>query len=206
MPWPSFVVEQFSSIDRTNGDEVIYYAPYRNLLNFAFPSSEQFQITPHFLGPLGHTSIDFNTFYLVRKRHCPVLFLHMKTAAALGRRKSRAEADCDIREQLIRLTSSQATPGWKDVPLLYGISTMGSQFRVYIHDRDTRTVTPSIMEVQDRQSQSQRRDSGSGSDSDAPPPSMWAHDLLNEEGEQVLMALIEEVKAMCSTAGLCASL
>jgi hypothetical protein len=124
----------------------------------------------------------------------------MKTAAALGRRKSRAEADCDIREQLIRLTSSQATPDWKDVPLLYGISTMGSQFRVYIHDRDTKTVTPSIMEVQDR------RDSGSGWDSDAPPPSMWAHDLLNEEGEQVLMALIEEVKAMCSTAGLCASL
>lgn len=177
------IQEQFELVDRFSTDETEYYGPYNTLLNDLFPHSEQFQVVPHYKGPVAPRSVDFTTMYTVRKRKCPVIFIEIKPFVHLGGISTREKADQQMCDRFTSIIGRNE---------LYGISTMGSRFSVYAYTRETNILPPSIA-----------RDPMFVTD--VAPAGQWNYDLLEENGELKMKALVASIKEMCAEITECSS-
>lgn len=179
--------EQFDLVDRFSTDETEYYGPYNTLLNDLFPHSEHFQVVHHYKGRVAPGSVDFTTMYIVRKRKCPVIFIEIKPFVHLGDISTREKADQQMCDRFTSIIGRNVV-----ISKLYGISTMGSRFSVYAYTRETNILLPP---------------------SSAPDPMFvtdvapgrWNYDLLEENGELKMKALVASMKEMCQEITECTS-
>lgn len=180
MTWSDAVIEQFELVNHLTTDESEYYGPFNTLLGEVFPPSQHFQIAPQFKGPITPGSVDFTTIYIVRKRKLPVMFIEIKTFINLDDMSTREQADNQMRDHFYRLAGSIK------IPILYGISAMGTRFCVYEYNKKTGALSPAAI----------LRDPTFLLD--VAPAVRWAHDLMEPAGEQVFKDIGDRIKLMCS--------
>ena len=72
---------------------------FNALLNYLFPSEEDFMIVPQFKRPEKAKSIDFTTVFIIERGKKPVFFMEIKPAGHLHQPSSRRYADNQVRER-----------------------------------------------------------------------------------------------------------
>ncbi|KAF5386424.1 hypothetical protein D9757_006638 [Collybiopsis confluens] len=185
MTWPSTIIQQFATIKPQTPNEGDYYGPYNSILNELLPHTERFQVSPEVKGPIAPGSIDFTSVFVVHHiaggEKLPVLFLETKPANYYPRMGARAAADIEMRKRFALLVDRIR------IPVLYGISAIGTRICVYKYTKDTNVLSPPLIP----------RDPAVINDT--APASRWNCDILEEEGEVLLRGLVDEIKKMCLT-------
>ena len=97
MPWPSYVWDIFNTVDETTTKEWEYYAPYNILLNYLFPATERFYVSPQHQGLVAPGSIDFSVIYVVHRNQTPIFFLEIKPHSHLNKESTHQAADQQMR-------------------------------------------------------------------------------------------------------------
>ena len=139
MPWPAFVFETFEAI--TGGvnaptDGSLFYGPYNTLLTYLFLSTEHYMISPLCKRPPEGWSIDFTTVFIVQKAFHLVFFLEIKPPGYYTHRSSRADSDNQMRTRFFELVDVV------DLPVIYGVSALGTRLCLYSYQRDSNALTP----------------------------------------------------------------
>lgn len=181
MPWSAAVTTQFSLVDLYTHDETEFYGPYNSLLFELFPTAEDYQISPQFKNVEG--SLDFTIQYIVHHRHMgPIFFLEIKAYRTLKDLSARVAADDQTRQSFGTFASSQIP-----IPTLYGASAFGPVLCIYEFTTATRRITPPrILPERDIIN-------------DTAPEDQWEFDIMKEEGEARLRAVVTHIKAMAAT-------
>jgi len=180
MPWPDYILEQFDTVTPLGEvDEVEYYGPFNGLLQEVFPSPEHFMVVPQYKHPTHPQSIEFTTIFIVRRHKHPVFFIEIKPAGHIKKISDRAAADEQMRQRYDALVEEI------DIPILYGVSALGTKFSVYTYESQTKTLTPPKIEKDLRVVK------------DRAPANWWNLDVLTHEGEQRIRQIVDHVKAMC---------
>ena len=174
MVWPDYIQSQFKSANECGGiiDESFYYGPYNSILNGLFPASEGFMISPK---PLFPQRVLFN---VTLNGHC-VFLLQVKSSASIRSDLARANADGEIREQILDLKRDL------QVPILHAISAFGTHLTFYRYEKTTNLATPVAISK------------NPNFITDVAPIERWKDDLMQPNGEQKLLIVADEVKVMC---------
>lgn len=184
MPWERYIVQQFqSALPRGELDESQYYGPYNTLLHYLFPPSESYMVVPQYKRPTQLTSIDFTTIFLIQQGQHPVFFLEIKAAEHLRNKYTRAAADKQMRERFEDLGDHV------EIPILYGVSAMGTKLCFYKYTKDTGQLEPELIPGHIKIVV------------DTAPRDRWDFDMLTDEGERKLREVVGEVKRMCGQMG-----
>ena len=138
MPWPAYVFETFEAI--TGGvnaptDGLLFCGPYNTLLAYLFPPTEHYMISPQLKRPPEGWSIDFISLYCPKVSRL-VFFLEIKPPGDLKHRSSRAAADNQVRTRFFDLADAV------DLPVIHGVSTLGTRLCLYSYQRDSNALTP----------------------------------------------------------------
>src|SRR6266404_5244109 len=160
MPWSSKITRAFATIQ--GGDNIHenqYYGPYNKLLYTIFPADTDFAVSPNYLPPNdddGHGGADYVVSFEITFRQQPVLILEVKPPQHLLFNSRREAADAHIRRRLIDLSGAwccyRSRPrdltayfplsGLAPLPILYGISAIGTRLCFYEFEKGPRRMTP----------------------------------------------------------------
>jgi hypothetical protein len=180
MTWPAAILEGFASIPVTSTRESDYYAPYNGLLNHLFPISEDYLVSPQHIEPDDRDAIDMAVLYMVERHRKVVFFLEIKPATHIMHMSTRAMADTQMRRRYKKLFEDS-------IPILHGVSALGTRLCFYELDRDTRRVRPpSIAEDPE-------------CITDTAPAGRWDTDILTQEGEERIKAVVDSAKSIASS-------
>ncbi|KAI9566198.1 hypothetical protein HD554DRAFT_2194495 [Boletus coccyginus] len=183
MPWPAEVVRQFQT-SSPNADEGDFLGPYNKVLNILFPPDTDFTIVPQYLKPdfvgLSGYIFSFEIFF----KNWPVFILQLKRPGTLKYQSSRAIADEVIRARVA--DSADDRP----VPILHAVSAFGTRLSFY--HLDTANAAAGIIILPMRTIPP--RPPGLN---DTAPMERWDCDVLEEEGEMKLRAVVDSIKAAC---------
>ena len=184
MPWAGYILRQFEAAPpRGEYDESRYYGPYNTLLGELFPKEEGYMVVPRYKRPTDIRSVEVDTVFLVQQGESPVFFVEMKAADHIHSRACRAAAHKQMWERVVELCEAV------EIPILYGVSAIGTKLCFYKYTKDTQAVEPSR---------------GANSDEflvDIAPKDRWDVDLLTAEGERQVRDIVGEVKRMCKQIG-----
>jgi len=201
MPWSSKITRAFATIQ--GGDNIHenqYYGPYNKLLYTIFPADTDFAVSPNYLPPNDDDGgADFTMSFELTFRQRPVLILEVKPPQHLLFHLKRETADTHIRCHLIDLsgawccyrsrprdlTTNFLLSGLAALPVLYGISAIGTRLCFYEFEKGPRRMTP------------QRIPSDHQSVVDVAPREQWNCDILESDGEQRLRALATQITEAC---------
>jgi len=184
MPWDEFILEQFeSALPLGEHDESQYYGPYTTLLTDLFPKGEHYMVVPQYTRPRKPESVDFTTIFLIQRRRHPVFFVEVKAAGHIHRKSFRAAADQQMRERVDELEEDI------EIPILYGVSAMGTKLCVYKYTKDSRKLEPELI-LGDTKIVI-----------DTAPRERWDLDVLTDEGARKFRDIIGDVKRMCEQMG-----
>lgn len=61
-----------------------FYGPYNALLNYLFPSDEEYMIVPQYKHPEESRSIDFTTIFVIEYQEKPIFFMEIKPSEAFS--------------------------------------------------------------------------------------------------------------------------
>ena len=187
MPWPSYVWDIFNTVDETTTKEWEYYAPYNILLNYLFPATERFYVSPQHQGLVVPGSIDFSVIYVVHRNKTPIFFLEIKPHSHLNKESTRQATDQQMRGRVGPLFDTRT------IPKLYGISALGTKLSIYEFMHATDAVTPhNIPEDPDFVT-------------DVAPKDWWSYELFEEEGEAKVCEIATEMRGMLSNDPFCES-
>ncbi|KAF8453110.1 hypothetical protein BGX38DRAFT_1179227 [Terfezia claveryi] len=127
---------------------------------------------------LSQTSVDFTTVFIVRHNDHPVFFLEIKPAGHLQHNSSREAADLQMREWFRILFDDV------QIPIMYGVSAIGTRLCIYSWNKETRRITPNAIPIDQNVT------------SDTAPAARWNLELMTAEGEQRLREVVRHVKEM----------
>ena len=202
MPWPSKITGAFATVKR--GADLIcyenyYYAPYNKLLYTLFPPDSDFLILPNYL-PGGRDDGDkFIVSFEINFRQHPVLILQVKPSQCLSYPSTRGTADKQVRYRLVdllggwrccRMCSRDLTADFlpsesAPLPVLYGISAIGTKLCFYELEKAPRRITP------------RRPPNNLDFTTNVAPQERWDCDVLEANGEQRLRALATQITEAC---------
>lgn len=141
--WPARLITIFEVSRATLGTlEHRYYGPYDKLLNYCFDGFDYF-VAPQ-APPRDDTTktLDFGVYLVVMdQRRQPVFLIEVKDDSHLTAPSNRAAADQQMRARYDDLLYDCP------LPLLYGLSLIGTNMRVYIGDAATMTLNPPRVET-----------------------------------------------------------
>ncbi|KAJ7827030.1 hypothetical protein B0H14DRAFT_1241988 [Mycena olivaceomarginata] len=141
--WPAPLKTIFEVSRATHGTlENRYYGPYDKLLNYCFDGFD-YIVAPQ-APPRDYTTetVDFVVYLVVMdQRRQPVFLIEVKDDSHLTAPSKRAAADQQMRACYDDLLYDCP------LPLLYGLSVIGTNMRVYIGDAATMTLTPPRVEI-----------------------------------------------------------
>lgn len=184
MPWDKYILRQFeSALPLGEHDESRYYGPYNTLLGDLFPKEEGYMVVPRYKRPRDVTSAEFYAIFLVQQGESPVFFVEIKAAGHIHNRARRGAADEQMRETFCELLEDIT------IPILYGVSAMGTKLCFYTFTKETRRLEPNRV---------------ANSDIflvDMAPKSRWDVDILTAEGEQRFRDIVEDAKRMYEQTG-----
>ncbi|KAF8450144.1 hypothetical protein BGX38DRAFT_1184726, partial [Terfezia claveryi] len=127
---------------------------------------------------LSKTAVDFTTVFIVRHNDHPVFFLEIKPAGYLQHNSSREAADLQMRERFRILFDDV------QIPIMYGVSAIGTRLCIYSWNKETRRITPNAIPIDQNVT------------SDTAPAARWNLELMTAEGEQRLREVVRHVKEM----------
>ncbi|KAI5797939.1 hypothetical protein DFH27DRAFT_625003, partial [Peziza echinospora] len=81
-------------------------------------------------------AVDFTTVFIVRHNEHAVFFLEIKPSGHIQHNPSRAAADRQMREWFRILFDDV------EIPILCGVSAIGTIFCIYTWNKETRRITP----------------------------------------------------------------
>ncbi|KZT03151.1 uncharacterized protein LAESUDRAFT_660259 [Laetiporus sulphureus 93-53] len=182
MPWPSKITRAFATVEEEAGVIVYenqYYGPYNKLLCTLFPPDSDFIVSPNYLpGNVDGAAGVIISFEITLRQH-PVLVLEVKPPQHLSLDSTREAADRQVRRRLVDLS------GRALLPVLYGISAMGTKLCFYEFETAPRRMTP------------RRIPSDPELTTDVAPKEQWDCDVLEADGEQRLRALARQITEAC---------
>lgn len=182
MPWPSKITRAFATVEQEGDVPVLenqYYGPYNKLLYTLFPADTDFIVSPNFL--LGNVDggSDFIVSFEITLRQHPVLILQVKPPQHLAYPSLREAADRHVRRRLFDVS------GRAILPVLYGISAIGTKLCFYEYETVQRRISP------------RRISNDPDLITDVAPKEQWDCDVLEADGEQRLRALVERIVEAC---------
>ncbi|KAJ7888526.1 hypothetical protein B0H13DRAFT_1705862 [Mycena leptocephala] len=136
--WPAALKTIFEVSRATPGSlEHRYYGPYDKLLNYCFDGFEYF-VAPQAPPREDRTeTIDFLVYLVVmNQRRQPVFLIEVQDDSHLAAPSKRAAADQRMRFRYDDLLYNCP------IPILYGLSVIGTNMRVYTGDAATMTLNP----------------------------------------------------------------
>lgn len=99
MPWPAHIIRKFDkAVPRSEYDGSKFYGPYNALLNYLFPSDEEYMIVPQYKHPEESRYIDFTTIFVIEYQEKPIFFMEIKPSMHLQRPSLRQYANNQTRE------------------------------------------------------------------------------------------------------------
>ena len=181
MAWPGIIPEAFQ-LAQPDGrlDESRFYGPYTLLLSYLFPMDERFMICPQYKHPGQSKSIDFTMIFIVSHNEHPVFFVEVKPSGHVDHITSRESADKQMRKRYKDLGRSV------EIPILYGMSALGTKVSFYTYDKGTRSILPKTI-----------KDDGDVV-IDTAPADHWSLDVMTPDGERKLREVVNQVKVMCA--------
>ena len=177
MTWPQYILNCFATVPDASAQESDYYGPYDALLNYLFPPSEGYMVSPQHKEPNRYDSVDMTIVYLIQRRRHVVFFLEIKVGGDIDHISARAKADEQVRQRYAEVFESAA-------PTLHGASALGTRLCFYRLDRESREITPAPNEGNPRYVV------------DTAPRDRWCHDIMEPAGEQELLSVASEVKRL----------
>ncbi|KAF8342388.1 hypothetical protein F5887DRAFT_887439, partial [Amanita rubescens] len=156
--------------------EAHFFMPYNLLLCTLFPSNADFMVA---LYPRTSSSPAESTFMyevIYGDPGKPVLVLQPNAPGNLRYRSKRAASDHQIRARMTKLSVSCP------MPVLYGISAMGTRLCFYTKPRDEAILPQQIL-------------ADPGMTTDTAPLERWNCDVLEREGAKQLRRVVKEIKA-----------
>lgn len=203
MPWPSTITRAFATVEGGAAiavHENPYYGPYNKLLHTLFPTDSDFIVSPNYIPGNIDGGEDFVVSFETTFRQHPVLILGVKPSQHLSLNSTREAADRQIRRRLIidllgvwrycRLRSHDPTAeflpsGRAPLPVLYGISAIGTKLCFYEFEKAPMHMTP------------RRIPNDPEFTTDVAPQERWDCDVLEANGEQRLRALATQITGAC---------
>ena len=206
MPWPSQITSAFAAVE--GGNDIVvhnnrYHGPYNKLLYTLFPADSDFIVSSNYVDIPGNNDSDadfFISFEITLHQH-PVLILEVKSSQQLLFPSRREAANRQIRQHLVDLSESGVCccklcshgltgdflpSGHATLPILYGISAMGTKLCFYEFERALKHMSPHC----------------TPNDLDAEfitvPEERWNCDVLEADGEQQLRALVTQIIEACA--------
>jgi len=181
MPWPGIITEAFHLALRDGRiDESRLYGPYNLLLNHLFPMEEGYMIVPQYKRREDSKSINFEAIFTVMHHEHPVFFVEVKPSGHIDNMSPRRSADKQMRNRFVDFADRV------EVPILYGMSALGSNVCYYTYDERTRRILPEV--VKDVPNLV----------IDTAPADHWSLDIMTPDGEEKLRQVVNHVKAMCA--------
>jgi hypothetical protein len=209
MPWPSKITRAFSTVE--GGADIVihdnrFYGPYNKLLYTLFPADSDFIVSPNYIPGNNDGGADFIISFEINLRRRPVFIIDVKPPQHLSFNSTREAADRQIRRRLVDLSGvcsgvvadcalmhlpadslpSELAP----LPVLYGISAIGTKLCFYEFAKVPRRLTP-------RRLTPQRIPSDPEFTTDVAPRERWDCDVLEANGEQRLRALTAQITEAC---------
>ncbi|KAJ3387179.1 hypothetical protein HDU92_002055 [Lobulomyces angularis] len=170
---------KFQHIDH-NAQEKEYYIPYNALLNTIFKLEDGYFVAPQLYPIDGRKAIYFSIEYFIYNTSGkPIMFLEMKKTRDIHNISERVDADEQMRERYTLLSKDV------DIPILYGISAFGTRIAVYQFHKSSREVLPRELIPTDPSIVT-----------DIAPIDGWKDDIIDEEGYNNFMIMVNEVKRM----------
>ncbi|KAJ7753727.1 hypothetical protein B0H16DRAFT_1316745 [Mycena metata] len=140
--WPVGLLRIFDIAGSARGSfENRYYGAYTKLLTHCFGHDFDFVVAPQ--APPDDSHDNFIVYLIVFDvpQQRPVFFLEVKDDGHNLIPAKREAADAQMRGRYNKLLHDCP------IPLLYGLSVLGTGMRVYCGDKARRTVTPSFVET-----------------------------------------------------------
>lgn len=173
MAWPPDIFNAFAPAqEEEDAKESDYYAPYNTLLGALFPPAD------HFMVVIAYEDPSYPTPFAVRRHGHPVFFIVIQPPGHLKNPAKLADADRQMRREIERL-STELT-----IPTLYGVSAIGTKICVYTYDSESGMITPDAIQ----------QDAGRGDDKAL--ADRWDVDVMEPEGEQRILEVVNRVKEM----------
>jgi len=205
MPWPSKITITFATFQR--GAEFVvhhdsqYYGAYNKLLYTLFPADSDFIVSPNYIPSNIDSGPDLIivSFEVTLRQH-PVLILEVKPPQHLSFNSTRETADRQIRRRLVDLagvstrcglpshlflTTIFFPPERAPLPILYGISAVGTRLCFYEFEKASRRTTPRFIPSDPEFA------------TDVAPLKRWDCDVLEADGEQRLRVLATHITEAC---------
>ncbi|KAF9043567.1 hypothetical protein BDZ89DRAFT_1155968 [Hymenopellis radicata] len=133
--WPPQLLAAFAAEREGSQHESRYYAPYNKLLNWMFPSWD-YSVVPHAVTGIHSENIIYSIALFVMSRGKLVMLLDMKDDGWIARGSTRDRAEVQIRHLFYDNFNSCS------LPILYGISALGTTLRVYKGNPATYEIQP----------------------------------------------------------------
>jgi hypothetical protein len=182
---PSHILNAFISIPggiEFSHHESAFYGPYNAILNFLFPASENFLITPQYLRSsegLGHTN-DHNVVFVVEhtQHRVPVFFLEVKHPDHYKTLAGRAQADKRMRLLFAEFAERV------ELEKLYDVSALGVQVGYYELEGADGSIYPREIPYDGNYV------------TNVAPVNRWPYNILSEGGWNEVVRIAEAVKTM----------
>ena len=179
--WPGIITEAFQlALPDGRHNESRFYGPYNLLLNHLFPVDEGYMIVPQYKRREDSKSIDFEAIFIVSHHEHPIFFVEVKPSGHTSNILPRRSADKQMRKRFLDLLDCL------EVPILYGVSALGSKVCYYTYDEGTRRISPKVIK------------NDQNLVIDTTPADRWSLDIMTPDGEKKLREVVNHVKAMCA--------
>ncbi|KAG1739829.1 uncharacterized protein EDB91DRAFT_1248586 [Suillus paluster] len=144
--------------------------------------TKPYEIVPQFKrAPLYHSQESLDIIALVVEvKHRPVFFMEIQPPASFIYDSRREEADEQMRKYFMDFAGNPA------IPILHGVSAFGTRLSFYECDSATRIFQPELIEAHPPIL------------ADVAPITRWNCDVLQWEGVNRLMDVVNKVKEMCA--------
>jgi len=175
MPLHPKIRHQFNLIPLDSTDEHSLYAPWNMLLNYLFPMTDGWVVTPQPRPRPANNreSIDSGIYYNILRDNIPVLFVEVKCRSALTDLSARGDADAQMRRRFVQLYS-------KAPKTLRGISAFGSRLCLYTLEKRVNQILPPQVP---------------NSETfiiDVAPQDRWDIDIMSDAGYNKVVELVNE--------------
>jgi hypothetical protein len=183
MRWPAHIVQKSSRLLDTETIENKFYPLYDDILNECFPRTT-FSISPQYATPMAQTggvgAIDFAITYVIEALDIdsPVLFIEVKPPIHLPVISARKEAENQVRRRFGEISHLVK------IPKLYGISAIGRQLSYYEYNKASGRIVPDALP------------DSSAIVMDTAPVERWNTNIMEPEGYDTFVRIVEEVKRM----------
>lgn len=187
MPWPAKISRAFAIEGDSNGAiDNRYYGAYNKLLYTLFPPDSDFTVSPNYLPSDINNMTDFIALFEVMFRDHRVLVLQVNPPQCLSMMSAREAADKQMRHRLSdSLELNLRLAAMKVLPVLHGISAMGTKLCFYKLETASWRITPRPITSNPEYT------------IDPAPRDRWDCDILEAEGEQRLRSLVARITEEC---------